>query len=50
MPYYEEKTLFVITPSGEEKPLNLQPAFDVLKDLHLDQNISDEERKFLRVQ
>ena len=50
MNHHEEKELFVITPDGKKKPLDLQPAFDVLKDLNLDQYVSDEERRALQVQ
>ena len=46
----ERKEVFVIAPNGEKKPLDLQPAFDVLKNLNLDHHISEEERRALQVQ
>jgi hypothetical protein len=35
---------------GNIIPLNLQPAFDVLKDLNLDQYITEQEKRMLGVQ
>lgn len=60
MAYYEEHTegvhvskqeeLVVTNEKGERVPMNFQPAFDVLKSLNLDQHISEDERRFLRVE
>jgi hypothetical protein len=59
MPYYEKREgfeevrtekLFVMNEQGQEVPITFQGTYDVLKDLNLDQYVSDEERKFLQIQ
>lgn len=60
MEHYEEhqdgrtivtkQELVVRCPEGEYRPMDFQPAFDVLKAMNLDCHISDEERRFLQVQ
>ena len=42
--------LVVRYPDGECRPMDFQPAFDVLKSMNLDCHISEEERRFLQVQ
>ncbi len=60
MEHYEEhregttiitkQELVVKGPEGEYRPMDFQPAFDVLKAMNLDCYISDEERRLLQVQ
>lgn len=60
MEYYEEhpqsttiitqQELVIKGPEDEYRPMDFQPAFDVLKSMNLDCYISEEERRFLQVQ
>lgn len=60
MNHYEEHTegvevskqehLVITNKEGEQVYVTFQPVFNVLKSLNLDQYISEEEKRFLRIQ
>ncbi len=60
MEHYEEhqegrtiitkQELVIKSPDGEYRPMDFQPAFNVLKAMNLDFYIDKDEREFLQVQ
>lgn len=45
-----KQEMVVRGPNGEYRPMDFQPAFDVLKSVGLDRHITEDERRFLQVQ